>query len=287
MTTVAVLGTGVMGAPMARNLAKAGFTVRVWNRTHEKAEALVADGVTVAADPAAAVQDADVVVTMLLDGDAVSSAMTEALPSMRADALWLQMATVGVEAIQHLEQLAAAHGVTFVDAPVLGTKQPAEQGELVVLAAGPNAARDRAQPVFEAVGRTTKWVGAAGAATRLKLVLNSWVIALTTAMAEAVALAQGLGVDPQQFFDTIDGGPLDNAYARMKARLMLDGEFPASFPLEGAAKDAGLIVEAAASAGVRAEIADAVRRQMGRATDLGHGREDMAAVWFAASADAD
>ncbi len=287
MTTVAVLGTGVMGAPMARNLAKAGFDVRVWNRTREKAEALAGDRIVVAEDPPGAVADADIVITMLLDGDAVASAMGEVWPKLRDDALWLQMSTVGVAAGERLAQLAAGHGVDYVDAPVLGTKQPAEQGQLVVLAAGPEEVRERAQPVFDAVGRTTRWVGTVGAATRLKLVLNAWVVALTTAVAEVVALAEGLGVDPQLFFDIVEGGPLDNAYARMKARLMLDREFPASFPLEGAAKDARLIVEAARSAGVRAEVADAVRRQMGHAAQLGHGREDMAAVWFAATDEAD
>ncbi len=282
MTTVAVLGTGVMGAPVARNLANRGFDVRVWNRTRDKAAPLAAERILVADDVAAAVSDADVVITMLFDGAAVASTMSEALPKMRDDALWLQMSTVGIDAGERLSQLAADHGITYVDAPVLGTKQPAEQAQLVVLAAGPERVRQRAQPVFDAVGRTTQWLGEPGAATRLKLVLNSWVVALTASVAEVVALAEGLGVDPQRFFDTIEGGPLDNAYARMKARLMLDRDFPASFPLEGAAKDAALIVEAGRSAGVRLEVADAVRRQMAHATDLGHGRQDMAAVWFAA-----
>src|SRR4051794_2174602 len=132
---VAVLGTGTMGGPMARNIAAAGIDVRVWNRTREHAEET---GLEVAGTPAEAVDGADVMVTMLADGDIVADVAEQALESLGDDAIWLQMSTVGIAATERLATLAEERGVAFVDAPVSGTKQPAEQGELVVLASGPS-----------------------------------------------------------------------------------------------------------------------------------------------------
>lgn len=281
MTTVAVLGTGIMGAPMARNLLVAGFDVRVWNRSADKARPLADDGATVCGTPREAADGADIVVTMLADADAVTSVVEsdDGPFAENATAIWLQMSTVGVDGTEQLASYAADRGIVFVDAPVLGTKQPAENGALTVLASGPDEVRDRCRPVFDAVGQTTHWLGEAGQGTRFKLVMNSWVLALTTATAEAMALAQGFGLEPQRFLDTIEGGPLDVKYAHVKGAAMLRSEFPASFPVDGAAKDARLIVEAANEAGVHMRVADAVAEQMQAAADAGHGREDMAAVW--------
>src|SRR3954454_8368141 len=166
--SVAVLGTGIMGAPMARNMAGAGLSVSAWNRTREKAEPLSSDGVDVAGSPSEAVRDSDAVVTMLASADAVETVMAgdgDALAAMDDDAIWIQASTVGIGDTERLSQLAAEAGVAFVDAPVLGTKQPAEQGELVILASGPEEARHRCAPVFEAVGKQTLQLGDAGAGT--------------------------------------------------------------------------------------------------------------------------
>jgi 3-hydroxyisobutyrate dehydrogenase len=266
---------------MARNLLTAGFTVRAWNRTADKAQPLADDGAVVCASPREAAEEADFVLTMLSDADAVMSVVDSDDGPFEGQSapIWLQMSTVGVDGNERLSAYAARHGITYVDAPVLGTRQPAEKGQLTILASGPDDVRERCQPVFDAVGRTTHWLGAAGNGTRFKLVMNSWVLALTTATAEAMALAEGFGIDPQRFLDTIEGGPLDVQYAHVKGEAMLKREFPASFPVDGAAKDARLIVEAAADAGVQMRVADAVAVQMEAAADAGHGREDMAAVW--------
>ena len=173
----------------------------------------------------------------------------------------------------------------YVDAPVLGTKQPAEQGRLVVLASGPESLRDRCAPVFDAVGQRTQWVAeTAGAGSRVELVMSSWVLAVVGAVAEAVSLAQGLGIDPQLFFDTLEGGALDCPYVHLKGGAMLREEFPAAFPAAGAKKDSGLIVDAARACGVEPRVAAAVHALFERTVDLGHGDEDMAAAWYAASA---
>jgi 3-hydroxyisobutyrate dehydrogenase len=284
MTTVAVLGTGIMGEPIARNLTK-GFDVRVWNRTPDKAQRCASDGATVCDTPREAATGADVVYTMLADADATADTVTGddgALAGMTASAVWIQAGTVGIPGIDRLEALARDAGVGFVDAPVLGTRVPAENAALVVIAAGPEELRQRVQPVFDAIGQRTMWVGEVGAASRLKLVANSWVLAVTTAVGEAMALAQAFELDPRLFLEAVSGGALDMAYAHMKGDLIMKAEFPASFPIAGAAKDAALIVAAATQAGVHLELAAAVQRQMETARDAGHGDEDMAAVWYAA-----
>jgi 3-hydroxyisobutyrate dehydrogenase len=274
---VAFLGTGIMGAPMARNVRAAGHEVSAWNRSREKAEPLAQDGVTVAGSVAEAVAGADVVVTMLADAQAVEAVAEEALGAIDG-AVLVQMSTIGLDATDRLAQRAEAAGVAFVDAPVSGTKQPAEQGKLVVLASGPEAVRERVDPVFDAVAAKTVWLGEAGSGQRLKLVLNTWLLGLTEALAEAIALAEGLGVDPRTFLETIDGAPVGAPYAQLKGPMMIDGEFPPAFPLELAAKDAALALEAAEGAGLRLGALAAVREQMRRAVDAGHGAKDMAAT---------
>jgi 3-hydroxyisobutyrate dehydrogenase len=284
---VTVLGTGIMGAGMARSLARAGLDVTAWNRSAAKAKPLADDGVTVAADPASAVADADVVVTILFDSDAVADVMARALPAMRSDAVWVQSSTVGIDGVASLAELAAQHDIAFLDAPVLGTRQPAAEGKLIVLVGGPESLRDTVTPVFDAIGARTVWVGEEpGAGHRLKLVANSWVLSVTAATAQGVALATDLGLDPRQFLDVIGGGPLDSAYAQLKGSAMIERDFAPSFTLSGAAKDAGLILAAMRSAGTDVQLMDALLRVFGAADVAGHGAEDMAAVFLALSATA-
>jgi 3-hydroxyisobutyrate dehydrogenase len=268
---IALLGTGIMGAPMARNLAQAGHEVVVWNRTREKAEAV--EGATVADTPADAVGGAEVVVTMLSDGDAVEEVWRDAAGAVGPSAIWWQCSTIGIQAT---ERLSAAATVTYVDAPVLGTKEPAEAGKLTVLASGPADALDRLGPVFDAVAAKTVRLGEAGEATRAKLVLNHWVLALTAATAETISLARALDIDPQLFLDVIDGAPMDSAYAQLKGRLILEDKVSeaVSFPLRLARKDARLVVEAVPDAALAAFVED----RFARAEDAGLGDADMAAV---------
>jgi 3-hydroxyisobutyrate dehydrogenase len=283
--TVSVLGTGIMGAAMARNLCRAGLAVRVWNRTREKAEPLAADGARISDTPAEAVEGADVVLTMLYDGTTVLDVMREAAPGLRSGAVWAQCTTAGTELVADLGSFAREHGLVFYDAPVLGTRQPAEAGQLTVLAAGPVEGRETVAPVFDAVGAKTMWTGedgGAGSASRLKLVANSWVLAATAATGEVLALAKALGVDPQGFFDLIEGGPLDMGYLRAKAGLLLDGRLsPPSFAVATAEKDARLIVEAGERNGARLDVAAATAERLARAAAQGHAGEDMVAAYFA------
>jgi 3-hydroxyisobutyrate dehydrogenase len=283
---IAILGSGIMGAPMARNLAKAGHEVRAWNRTVEKARPLEADGIHVFGDAREAVRGVEVVVTMLTDGDAVRAVLDDtgggALLAMDDGAVLCQMSTIGIAALEQVALLCERRGVPLVDAPVLGTRQPAEEGKLVVLASGPRDAVQRCTPIFEAVGAKTIDCGDTGGGTRLKLVANHWLLVLVDGVAETIQLAEGLDADPAKFLDAIRGGPLDSAYADVKGKQMLEHAFvPPSFPLKHAGKDGRLVLEADERHAIGLELMPVIERRIERAVKAGHGDEDLAAIFEA------
>jgi 3-hydroxyisobutyrate dehydrogenase len=284
--TIAVLGAGgTMGRPMARNLARSGFSVRAWNRTAENAQALADDGVELCATPAEAAAGATVILTMVSDADAVLAVMDGpdgALAGSSAGAAWLQMSTIGIEATDRCAGLAERHGLAFVDAPVLGTKQPAEQGDLVILASGRDQLRERLAAIFDAVGKRTMWLGSAGAGTRLKIAVNAWVLTVVEGAAETLALAEGLGLDPSLVLDALSGGPLDLPYLQMKGQAMIERNFEPSFRLTLAAKDAGLVEDAARRYDLDLPLVATIRRRL-EAGAREHGDEDMAATFLTAS----
>lgn len=280
---VALLGTGAMGAGMAANIAGAGLATRVWNRTRDRAEPLGAAGATVCDTVLEAVDGADLVVTMLWDAASVEMALREGAEAIAAGTVLLQTTTVGVDGSARLQEVAAELGLTYVDAPVLGTKGPAESGSLVVLASGPAGAREVVEPVLEAIGSRTLWLGEAGAGSRLKLAANAFVITLTGAIAQSLAVAESLGLDPSAFLEAVSGGPLDSAYVRVKGGAMVTGDFTPAFGITGGEKDADLILEAAAAQGLELPILAAVREQLGTVVAAGHDDEDLAAIFRAYS----
>src|SRR5215208_35505 len=222
---------------------------------------------------------------MLSDAEGVADAVggeNGPLPVLAEGGVCLQTSTVGAEGSDRLEELAAGRGVAYVDAPVLGTRQPAEQGALVVLASGLEEVRERSQPLFDAIGSKTLWLGPAGAGSRLKLVVNNWIVGLIGVLAETTAFAEASGVDPAKFLEVIERGP---PYAQLKGRMMIDEEFPTSFSLRLASKDAALVLAAAEKGGLRMAVAEAVAARFDEALDAGHGEEDIAAVYHAARQD--
>ncbi len=281
--SIAVLGAGgTMGFPIARNLARAGLDVRAWNRTADRAEPLRDDGARIAASPAEAAAGADLVLTMLADTDAVLGVMDGeqgALAAPGGSGIWLQMSTIGEDGTERCAQLATEHGVPFVDTPVLGTRQPAEQGKLVVLASGPGEVRETLEPVFGTIGQKTLWVGEAGAGTRLKVAVNVWVVTVVEGGAEMIALAEGLGLDPQLIFEAIGGGPLDLPYLRMKGKAMMDRDFTPAFKLKLAAKDARLAGESARRHGMDLPLLDAIAQRMTQGAER-YGDDDMSATYL-------
>jgi 3-hydroxyisobutyrate dehydrogenase len=277
---IAVLGTGIMGAPIARHVAAAGHDVRAWNRTREKAEGL---GAEVAESAAEAVAGADVVLTVLTDGPAVDETMQQALPEMEGSPIWAQLSTVGVIWADRLAAKAAKRGVLFVDAPVMGSQPAAEQGAIMPLASGPDEARERITEVFETFSRGVLWLGEGTLGSRLKLVANHWIFVAVDNAAACMAFAEALGVEPQHFLETIDGAAFDMQYAHWKGEMILKREFPAAFALTLARKDAGLMLEAAEQAGFALPLLATTAERFDRAIELGHGDEDLAAVYYASS----
>ncbi|MFC9622853.1 NAD(P)-dependent oxidoreductase [Streptomyces sp. NPDC056930] len=283
--TVAVLGTGIMGSGMVRSLLRAGLDVRAWNRTQAKAAPLAADGATVTETAEEAVRGADVILTMLNDGPAVAAALTAASPGLHAGQVLLQSSTVGLDATADLARRAMDAGLVYLDAPVSGTKQPAEQGTLTVFVSGPSTARASVNPVLDAIGQRTVWVAETpGAASRLKLVVNTWVITMVNGIAECLNLAEGLGIAPQTFLDVMKGGPLDSAYLQGKSAALLSGDLTPSFSVSNALKDSRLILDAAQESGVRLDLVTASVDRFARAEEAGHGGEDMIATYYAGRA---
>ena len=282
-TAVAVLGTGIMGSAMARNLAAAGLRTTVWDISPEATAPLAAAGALVAASPAEAVREARVVITMLPTAEVVNSLIFTAgvAQAFAPGTAWAQMGTIGVAETTGIgEALGRIRpDVMFVDAPVSGSKGPAEAGQLLILASGPAGAEAVVRPAFDAVGRKTVWLGEAGQGTRLKMVVNAYLATLVEGVAEALELAEHLGIDAAALDDAIEGGPLDAPLADAKLHKMTRGDYAAEFPLEWALKDVDLAVAAAGDD--RLPLLDALSRQWRTAVEAGHGRDDISAARLA------
>ncbi|MCW3843716.1 NAD(P)-dependent oxidoreductase [Micromonospora yasonensis] len=280
MTRVAVLGLGGMGAPMAANIIRAGLTTVVWNRRPEPAQGFAGQGAEVAASPADAVREADVVVTMVTDADAVRSiaidqGMLAALPD---GAVWAQMSTIGVSETERLAETVATRrpGVTLVDAPVAGSRGPAQQGRLVVLASGPEQVRDRVAPVLDAVGQQTVWVGPVGAGSRLKLVNNILLAFVAEGIAAAVALGGTLDLDRATVLKALRGSPLVSPWAAEKLERVGRDDYRPQYPLDLALKDVELALREAPPG--RFPAAEALAAEWRRAVGEGFGADDLIVV---------
>jgi len=280
---VAVIGAGIMGSAMARNLIAAGLTTQVWDRSPSATGSLADAGAVVAASAREAVRDAGVVITMLPTADAVESVIFDGGVAEAFDdgCVWAQMGTIGVEATLRIgDRLAAQRpGVMFVDAPVSGSKGPAEQGQLLILASGPAAAADGVRPVFDVIGRKTVWLGEAGRGSQVKLVVNAYLSILIEGVAETMELADRLGIGHEQLAEVIEGGPLDAPLADAKFHKMDRGDFAAEFPLEWALKDVDLVIDAAG--GQAPPLLAALSGQWHAAVAAGYGRQDISAARLA------
>src|ERR1700728_3006217 len=282
-TTVTVIGAGIMGSAMTRNLVAAGLNTRVWDGSPAATAPLAVAGGVAAPSARAAVQDADVVITMLSTADAVESVIFDGgvADTFPDGCVWAQMGTIGVEATRRIRDRLAAQrpSVMFVDAPVSGSKGPAEQGQLLILASGPAAAADRVSPVFDILGRKTVWLGRAGQGSVVKLVVNAYMSILIEGVAETMELADRLGIGHQELAEVIAGGPLDAPIADAKLHKMDRGDYAPEFPLEWALKDVDLAISAAG--GPAPPLLAALSGQWHAAVAAGHGRPDISAARLA------
>jgi 3-hydroxyisobutyrate dehydrogenase len=277
--TVALIGLGTMGTGIAERLLEQGFDVDVWNRTPGPAAYLAERGATAHITPDQAAARADVVLTMLPTGDAVKEVMLErsTLKAIRSGAVWAQMGTIGVEFTESLrsEVTRARPDILFVDAPVTGSREPARSGHLVILASGPAAARPVVEPTFKALGRPV-WLGEAGAGSRMKLVLNTWLAFEIEATAEVAALADRLGVAHTALLEAVAGGTLASGAALTKLAKMDSGDYSSDFSLEWALKD--LDLARAAGGDEVIPVAASIAERWRRLVEEGYGRLDISAA---------
>ncbi len=277
---VAVLGIGAMGHGMAASVLRAGIPTIVWNRRLEATRDLAELGAEVAETAADAARRAGIVVTLVTDADAVISVARDQgmLAALAPGAIWAQMSTIGVAGTDRVAAMAGADrpDVILLDAPVSGSKDPAEHGQLTIFASGPGETRARVAPLFDALGQRAIWVGEAGAGTRLKLVNNTWLAFATEAVAASVALGCRLGLDTATVADALGGGPLVSAWQAAKLQRMARGEFSAQFALSLAVKDVHLALEAAG--GDRFAVLACLADEWQLAVDQGLGEQDLTVV---------
>ena len=277
---VAVLGIGAMGHGMATSALRAGIPTIVWNRTPEATRDLAELGAQVATTAADAAQRAVVAVTMVTDTAAVISLARDQgmLAALAPGAIWVQMSTIGVAGIERVAGIAEKErpDITFVDAPVSGSKDPARLGQLTIFASGPDEARVRVTPLFDALGQRTLWVGPVGNGTRLKIVNNTWLAFAAEAVAASVALAHRLGLETEALVDALGGGPLVSPWQASKLQRIVQGDYSAQFALSLALKDVRLALEAA-DAGRFAALGG-LAEEWQRVVEQGLGDQDLTVV---------
>jgi 3-hydroxyisobutyrate dehydrogenase len=277
---VGLLGAGLMGTAMARRLLYQGIAVIAWDLDPEHARALEASGGEPAQQPSEVVRGTGVVITMLPTADVVLDVVRPLLDDWPEGTIWLQMSSVGAGEADQLTQTAEAHGITLVDAPVSGSTHPAEQGQLTILASGPDTTRAAVEPIFAALASRVLWVGEAGMGSRLKLVANHWMITMTGVLAESMHLCQAMELDQEHFVSLLDGGPLGSAYGVQKLEEMRRHEYPAGFPVRLALKDLQLVREIERSSEANMPLLDAVLERFRTASkDVDFADQDLAAIY--------
>ena len=275
-----MLGVGAMGHGMATSALRAGIPTIVWNRAPEATRDLAELGAEVAATVTDAAGRAAIVVTMVTDTDAVLSIARDQgmLAALAPGAIWVQMSTIGVAGIDRVAALVDAErpDVMLLDAPVSGSKDPAAQGQLTIFASGPDGARSRVAPLFDALGRLTVWVGPVGTGSRLKVVNNTWLAFEAEAVAASLALARRLGLETSTVVDALGGSPLVSAWQAAKLQRIAEGEFSAQFALSLALKDVRLALQAVGDDGFA--VLSCLAEEWQRVVDDGLGDQDLTVV---------
>ena len=279
-TRLAVLGLGTMSRAMAGSALRAGIPTVVWNRDNAVARPFAERGAKVALTAADAVLEVDVAITMVTDAKAVMSIAVDLgmLAALETDAVWAQMSTIGVEATEAIASMIVERrpDVLFLDAPVSGSKVPAEQGRLTIFASGPEEARQRVEPVFAAIGERTVWVGPVGTGSRMKLVNNTLLAFGAEGVANSLALARRLGLATRGVLDAFDGGPLMSPWEAGKFRRIEAGDYSPEFPLALALKDVHLALEHGGPE--RFAVLASLAREWEQIVEQGFGDEDVTVV---------
>jgi 3-hydroxyisobutyrate dehydrogenase len=279
---VAFLGLGIMGEPMAANLARAGFEVIVWNRTEGKARAFAGNyGAHPEPSPAAAAELADVTITMVPDGPEVEEVLfghDGAAEGMRRGALAIDMSTIAPSSSTSIGERLAAEGIGFLDAPVTGSRPRAEDGTLTIMAGGSETDFERGRPVLEAMGKLIVHVGPQGHGSMVKLLNNATAAVNALQVAEVLVAAKAAGVDADRLREVMAAGSGGSAMLHLKAGPMVEHDFTPLFKLEHMLKDVRHCLAEAERLGAGMQLGELAERAYARADRKGLGEQDFAAV---------
>jgi 3-hydroxyisobutyrate dehydrogenase-like beta-hydroxyacid dehydrogenase len=282
MMKTGFIGLGIMGSRMAANLQKKGHQLVVYNRTRQKADALLAAGASWAASPADASRDVKIMITMLSTPQAVTETALGAggfLAHLPADSLWVDCSTVNPSFSRSIAREAARKKIRFLDAPVAGSKGPAEQGQLLFFVGGSKADLDEAKPLLDAMGKAVYHVGGIGMGTSMKMVNNLMLSHAMVAFSEAIVLGDALGIPRSQLFDTLLASPVSAPFLGLKRAKIEAGNFDPEFPLRWMHKDTQLVSETAYETGAALPAENIVKELFALAARKGMGDLDFSAVF--------
>jgi 3-hydroxyisobutyrate dehydrogenase len=279
---VGFIGLGIMGWPMASNLARAGVPLSVWTRTADKAQRFAEEhGASVAASPAAAARDADTVISMVVDAPEVEAVLLGeegAAAGLSPGGLCIDMSTIAPTAALAIGEQLSQRGLAFVDAPVTGSRPRAEDGTLSIMAGGADADFARAKPLLEAMGKLIVHVGPSGHGAMTKVIANTITAINAAALAEALTMVRAAGVDPDAFLAVARSGSSGSTMMELKAQPMLDASFEPLFKLEHMLKDVRHCLAEARALGVELTLAGMAERLYATGVEAGHAEDDFAAV---------
>ncbi|KAA8543607.1 hypothetical protein F0562_021647 [Nyssa sinensis] len=284
MEEVGFLGLGIMGKAMAMNLLRHGFKVTVWNRTLSRCDELVEHGASVAKTPAAVVKKCKYTIAMLSDPSAALSVVFDkdgVLEEICSGKGYIDMSTVDADTSSKISEAITSKGGSFLEAPVSGSKKPAEDGQLVILAAGEKALYEEAIPAFDVMGKKSFFLGQVGNGAKMKLVVNMIMGSMLNAFSEGLVLADRSGLNPQTLLDVLDLGGIANPMFRMKGPTMIQNSYSPAFPLKHQQKDMRLALALGDENAVSMPVAAAANEAFKKARSMGLGDLDFSAVFEA------
>lgn len=282
MKTVALIGTGLMGKPMAMNILKKGFALTVYNRTVSKTEGLSKAGAKVASSPREAAESADVIITMVSNIEAVEAVLVGEhgiLRGLKNGKVFIDMSTVTPDASKRFASMVEAAGAAMLDAPVSGSTNVAEKGELTILVGGDPRVLDEVREILQAMGKFIFHIGDHGSAVAMKLVVNHFVAGMTALLAEGLDLSERLGIDPSLFSNVLNSSVIRSPMYDIKTPKMVSRDYSPQFPLKLLIKDLNYITETAEKAGAPMPVHKTVSEQFSSANERGYGEQDFSAIY--------
>ncbi|MCI1218576.1 MAG: NAD(P)-dependent oxidoreductase [Bifidobacterium crudilactis] len=276
---ITVLGTGIMGGGIATVAASKGFSVTAWNRTVERAQALEGPGLKAEPELAAAVSNADVIAIVVFDAASVMDVLERSYQAAPADAVWIQMSTIGTEGSGKVREFAEAHDLHLIETMMMGSKDQANSSQLILIGGGEQKLFEQAAPFLDAISKKLVHCGPqVGDGTAVKLACNLWLGCITAAACQSVKVLERQNVDPQLFLDVIAGGTSDSPYAHIKGGKAITKDYSPQFEVSALEKDLGLMKAVMDSVGFRNDLLSLVMDLYAQSDGNGHAHDDISAV---------